>query len=315
MGVILALIATIFHAIACLVGAPLLSGVVNRVRAWMLGQRGPSLKQPYRHLARLLGKTSLVPDTATEMFTLWPLVAFVSLAVAILLIPGFCNGILTKSAGDYVTVIGLLALGRSAMMLGGLETGSAFGGAGVARLALRSLFTEAILLILLLVFAGWTQQTNLDSMVQTITGRPADLSIAMGLALAAMLMVAIHEVGTGPTGGQELVMAQQLVGLEYSGRHLALLDYASMLRLLVWMNLIICLFIPFGMAHANHILSWPLGLLLWGGKLGLLAVGLAIFEGSRAERRLSRVAGLLGMALFIALLASLFVVVTLKAGT
>lgn len=315
MGVVLALLATSLHASVCLVGAPLLSGVVNMLRAWLRGQRGPSLKQPYRHLARLLGKTSLVPDTATEMFTLWPLAAGVSLAVTVLLIPGFCDGMLTKNAGDYVTVIGLLALGRAAMMLGGLETGSAFGGSAVARIALRGLFTEAILLVVLLVFAAWTQHTSLDAMARTIAGRPAGFSVAMGLALAALLVVAVSEVGGGLTGGRELAMMQQAMGLEYSGRHLALLDYARMLRLLIWMDLIICLFIPFGMAHANRILSWPLGLLLWGGKLALLAVGLAVFEASRAERPLSRMVGLLGVALFIGLLASLFVAMTMRGGT
>lgn len=315
MGIILALLATLLHIGLCLAGAPLLWGVVGKLRAWMCGRRAPSLWQPYRHLIKLLGKSAVMPDTATSLFTIWPLVAFVALAVAVMLIPGFCNGMLTARVGDYVTVIGLFAVARVAMMLGGLEAGAAFGGAAAARGALLGLGADATLLVLLLVFAFLAHSTNLDQISLAFGAGHADLSVAMGFALAAMLMVAVVVVGYKPVGRSELAMIDEAMALEYSGRHLALLDYAAMLRLLAWMNLLICIFVPFGMARAVAFWSWPGGFLLWIFKLLCLATGLAIFESARAGMRLFRLPEILGVALLIGLLASLLLVVMARAGT
>ena len=284
------------------------------LRARMRGQPAPSLTQPYRHLAKLLRKTTLVPDTATDMFTFWPLAAFIAFAVVTMLIPSFCTGMLTAGASDDVTVIGLFALGRVAMMLGGLETGSALGGAGVARMALSSLCTDATLLVLLLIFALITQSTNLDQIVLAFAGRQVGLFVSMGFALAAMLLVACLEIGHNPATGQDLAMGQDRVTGEYSGRLLALLDYAAMLRLLAWMNLVICIFIPFGMARAGSVLSWPEGLLLWGVKLLCLSLGLALFTTIRADISMRRVPMVLGLALCLGLLGSLLSMILVKAG-
>ena len=301
---ILSLLATCLHAVLCFAGAPLLWGLVNRLRARLTGQPRPSLKQPYRHLAKLLGKATLVPDTATDMFVFWPLVAFLALAMVMMLIPGFSTGMVTAKASDYVTVMGLLALGRVAVMLGEMETGSALGGASVMRMALTGLCTEAICLLLLLVFASLAQSMNLDMIAQVPAGQSVGLFVSMMFALAAMLVVAFIGVGQGGFG-----VAQETMALEYSGRLKALLDYAAMLRLLVWMNLLICLFIPFGIAHAGHILSWPEGLLLWGVKLLCLSVGLAVFTVVRAEIRQSKVPGILGSTLFLGALAVILLMV------
>lgn len=314
MESLLAAVVTILHVGLCLLGAPLLWGIINVLCARMRGQRGPSLRQPYRHLIRLLGKMSLMPNTATDMFTLWPLVAFMAWAVAVMLIPGFCTGMLTASASDYVTIIGLFALGRAATMLGGLEAGTAFGGMGVTRMALRSLGVEATLLVLLWVFAGLTGQTNLDEIALAFGGRHVGSLVVMGFALAAMLMIAVIATNDQPAAGQELAMMQSAVKLEYSGRQLALLDYADMLRLLAWMNLIICIFIPFGMAQAQIVLSWPGGLVLWIAKLLGLGVGLAVFSSVRIQARLFRVPESLGIALGLSLLASIVLVVMIRAG-
>lgn len=309
MGGILALLATFLHIGFCLAGAPLLWGVVETLRAWMCGRRAPSLWQPYRHLIKLLGKTTLMPDTATVLFTIWPLVAFVALAVVVMLIPGFCNGMLTAGVSDYVTVIGLFAVARVAVMLAGLEAGSAFGGAASARVALFGLGAEATLLVLLLVFAFLAHSTNLDEIAMVFGADHASASIAMGFALVAMLMVAVVVLGYSPAGRPELTMINDAISLEYSGRHLALLDYTVMLRLLAWMNLLICLFVPFGMAHAFALLSWPGGFFLWVFKLLCLSLGLAIFDSARAEMHLFRRPKVLSVALFIGFLASLLLVV------
>ncbi len=314
----LALIATALHIALCFAGAPLLMGLVNKLRAWLLGRRGPPLLQPYRHLAKLLRKSTLAPDTATDLFTFWPLGAFLALAVATMLIPGFATGMLTAPAGDFVTIIGLFALARAATMLGGLETGFSFGGAGAAREALFGIFAEGALLVLLLAFALLAHDTSLDGIAAAFRTAHIGISVSLGFALAAMLTVALTETGRIPTdnpsGHLELAMVHEAMVLEYSGRLLALLEFAGMLRLLAWMNLIGTVFLPFGMARAADILSWPGGLALWLAKLLVMAAALSVFEVSRAKMRVFRVPEFLGAALLLGMLASVFLFVAARIG-
>ncbi|WP_298225695.1 respiratory chain complex I subunit 1 family protein [Acidocella sp.] len=318
LAVALAFIATALHIVLCFAAAPLVTGITNKLRAWLLGRRGPPWLQPYRHLAKLLCKSSFVPDTATDLFTVWPLGAFLALAVATMLIPGFANGMLTADAGDYITIVGLFALARAAIMLGGLETGFGFGGAGAAREALFGVFAEAALLVLLLAFALLAQSTNVDGIAEAFRTTHIGISVSLGFALAAMLTVALTETGRIPTdnpsGHLELSMVHEAMALEYSGRLLALLDYAGMLRLIAWMNLIGTIFLPFGMARASEISSWPGGLALWAGKLLAMAAALSAFEVSRAKMRVFRVPEFLGAALLLGMLASVFLFVAARIG-
>lgn len=315
---ILSLIATVLHAVLCFAAAPLLLGLVNKLRAWLLGRRGAPMMQPYRQLLKLLRKTALMPDTATDLFSLWPLGSFLAMAVAVMLIPGFCTGMLTAQAGDYITIAGLFALSRAAVMLGGLETGFGFGGAGASREALFGIFAEGALLVLLLAFALLTQSSSVDGIADALRAGHIGISVSLGFALAAMLTVALTETGRIPTdnpsGHLELAMVHEAMALEYSGRLLALLDYAAMLRLLAWMNLIGTLFLPFGMAQAGHILSWPGGLALWAGKLLFMAAALSVFEVSRAKMRVFRVPEFLGAALLLGMLAGVFLFVAARIG-
>lgn len=309
MSVILASLATALHVVLCFVGAPLLWGVVDKLHARMLGRAGPPIKQPYIRLGKLLRKVTLVPDTSTDMFTFWPLVAFLAFAVAIMLIPSFCLGMLTASASDYVTIVALFTLGRAAIALGGLETGSAFGGASFVRLALPGLFVEATLLVLLLVFASLAGNTNLNAMIQAFGSRQISVFVSMGFALVAMLVVAFTDVRHKPARDYELAMAEEAMELEYSARLLAQLQYARMLRLLAWVNLVSCLFLPFGMARAAAILSWPEGILLWAVKLLCLSLGLAVFSSVHVQTRLLRLPEILGVAFCLAIVGSLLLVV------
>lgn len=288
MALVLAFIATLLHFALCFVGAPLVQGVIDKIRARLLGRRGPPWRQPYRHLAKLLRKATLVPDTATAFFTIWPLLALVALALAAMLVPSFCDGLLTAKAGDYVVVIGLLALARTAMLLAGLENGSAQAGAVVARALVPEVFALAILLVLWLVFAGGSG---------AVAGHP----VAAGLALFALLMLAFI-----------LLPDDEALKQDYAGRLRALLDYAGMLRILVWINLLSAYVGPFGMAHAAVLTSWPVGILAWGAKLVVFSTLLAGADMLRNKLPLARVPAALGLALALALLSCLFAVVVLR---
>lgn len=296
MGFVLALLATCLHTVLCFAVAPLVQGVVDKMRARLLGRRGPPLLQPYWSLLKLLRKATLVPDTATFFFTLWPLLMVLALAVALMLVPGFCTGLLTASASGYVTLIGLLALARVAWLLAGLENGSALAGAQVGRALVRGVFAEAILLVLLLVFAGLTYGVSLNRIAVGGQSPPARFAVALVFGLPSMLMLALS-----------VRTHDEAMLLEYSGRLRALWAYGGMLRLLVWINLLGCCFWPFGMARASAILSWPVGLLVWAVKLLLLAAMLGGFEALRRQEGLVRLPAFLSLTLALAVLGALFV--------
>jgi formate hydrogenlyase subunit 4 len=303
-------VATLLHALLVLAAAPLATGLVGRLRATALGRRGPPVWQPYRQLRRLLAKTPLAPESTTDLYPAWPFVALAGTLTAALLVPGFSRGLLTAPLSDLITILGLLALARAATLLAAMESGVAFGGAAAARDALFSVFAEAAMLVALLTLALITGSTRVDAIAAALSAAPAGLSVSLGFALLAMLSVALTETGRlpadNPAGHLELAMVHEALLLDYSGRYLALFDYAGMLRLLLWMDLIGTMFFPFGMGNGGQPLSWPLGLLLWAGKTGLLAVGLAGFEISRAKMRVFRVPAFLGLAMLLGVLASLF---------
>lgn len=308
-----AFIATVLHAALVFALAPLLAGIVTKLRARLLGRRGPPLLQPYRNLRRLLRKTTLLPEPATELYPVWPFAAFAPLAAAALLTPGFCTGLVTAPAGDFITLIGLLALSRGAVLLAGLETGFGFGGAAAAREILFSVFAEAALLVILISFVLIGHSSTLDGIATAFRGGHIGISISLGFALAAILAVALTETGRipvdNPAGHLELAMVHEALLLEYSGRYLAVFEYAGMLRMMVWMCLIGTIFLPFGMARAAALLTWPAGLGLWFLKLLGMACILCLFEVSTAKMRVFRVPEFLGVAMLLGVLSGVFLFV------
>jgi formate hydrogenlyase subunit 4 len=311
-------IATLLHAVLIFGLAPLLMGVMASLRARLLGRPGPSPLQPYRNLWKLLGKIPRVPDTATELYKIWPFVSFSAIGAVALLVPGFALNLLSAPLSDFITLIGLFALSRAAVMLAGLETGFGFGGAGAGRDALFGIFAEAALLMVVLVFVLIAGDPTVDGIATCFRFGQAGISVSLGFALAAMLAVALAETGRipvdNPSGHLELGMVHEAMLLEYSGRYLALFEYAAALRLIIWFSLIATIFLPFGMAQAANFFTWPLGLLGWLGKLGALAVALALFEVSTAKMRVFRVPEFLGVAILLGLLSAIFLFVAGRLG-
>jgi formate hydrogenlyase subunit 4 len=275
--------------------------------------------QPYRSLLRLLRKTTLVPETATDLYPIWPFAACAAMAGAAMLVPGFSTGMLTAPLGDFITLIGVLALARAATLLGGLESGFGFGGAAASREVLYAVFAEAALLVVLISFVLIAHATGIDAIATAFATFHVGISISLGFALVAMLAVALTETGRipvdNPAGHLEVAMVHEALLLEYSGRFLALFEYAAMLRLLVWMDIIGTVFFPFLMARAGDPLTWPVGLALWGAKLGVMAVALPVFEVSMAKMRVFRVPEFLGVAILLGVLAGIFLFVAARIGT
>jgi formate hydrogenlyase subunit 4 len=318
LGFALALVATLVHAALVFAGAPLLLGVINACRARLLGRRGPPLLQPYANLFKLLRKAPVIPDTATEYYVVWPYIGFAAAAAAALLVPSFATGMMTAPAADFITFVGLLALGRVAAVLAGLETGFGFGGAGAARDVLFGIFAEAALLVAILSFALIAGTSGIDGIITRFQHGGAGISVSLGFALVALLAVALTEAGRIPVDNPgshlELGMVHEALLLEYSGRFLLLFEYAAMLRLITLMSLIGAIFVPFGMGRAGDVLSWPGGLVLWAVKLLGLAVALASFEVATAKMRVFRVPEFLGVALLLGILSAIFLFVAARLG-
>lgn len=315
MSVLSAALIQILHLILMLAAAPLLLGIIRTTQARLLGRFGPPLLQPYRDLRRLLAKRPVIAESATPLFRAAPWGALAATVAAVALVPSFSGGMLFANAADLLVITGLLGLARMAQALAALDTGTAFGGIGASREMAFAVFAEPALLLSVLIFAMLVGTTNLDVIAASFRDVPPGLRVSLGLAAVALLAVAVAENARIPVDNPathlELTMVHEAGILEYSGPDLALWSYQSALKLLLWLNLLSVLFLPFGMAPAGSSpILWGGGMVLWAGKAAALALGLAVFEVSIAKMRVFRVTEFLGAALLFALLAALFLFVS-----
>ncbi|VAX12191.1 Hydrogenase-4 component C [hydrothermal vent metagenome] len=307
----------LLQAALFLLGAPLLVAWVKRVKARLQNRRGASLLQPYRDLYKLFGKETLVAHTASWVFRVAPYIVFGSTLLACLVIPLLAVGLPSAVVADVIVLVGFLALGRFFLALAGMDVGTAFGGMGASREMLVSALAEPAMLMAVFTLAMTAHSTNLSSMVdhQLTTGlilRPSYLFALMGLVL-----VAVAETGRipvdNPTTHLELTMIHEAMILEYSGRHLALMEWAAQLKLMLYGVLIVNVFLPWGIATEFTPRALAMGLLAVVGKLAFLGLLLGVAETGLAKMRLFRAPQFLNMALLLALLGLLSHVI-LEAG-
>jgi formate hydrogenlyase subunit 4 len=307
---VFSLIAQLLHTALVLAAAPVLTGVLALFEARLQGRIGPHPLQPWRDLLRLFRKQSVLAENVSWLFQAAPAVAFAATAVAAMLVPSFALGMTTAPAADLLVIAGLMMLARCVVALAAMDTGAAFGGIGASRSMFVAVFAEPALLVVFFVFALLAGSTNLDAVAAL---REGGARASLGLALPALLAVALAETGRVPADGRaaaELAMLEAAAALEYSGRLLALLEATAELRLLVWLSLIAVVFVPFGVAPAGASPGlWLAGLVAWAAKFFLLVAALAVFQTAVARMRLFRVPEFLGVALLLALLAAALVLV------
>lgn len=310
LSIVLGLLAQALHMALLLAAAPLVVGVIRTVKARLLGRRGPPLMQPWRDLVRLLRKQPVLAENASFVFRAAPWVTLAGTIVAASLVPSFTLGMTLGPVSDLLVIAGLLTLGRCATALAAMDVGTAFGGIGASREMTFSVYAEPALLLVFLTLALLVGSTNLDMVVSVLRDGNLGLRVSLGLALVALLTVAIAENGRIPVDNPathlELTMVHEAMVLEYSGRDLALVEAATALKLLVWLCLIAAIFVPFGVAGSGDPLFWPLGAVFWAAKITVLAVALAVFETSIAKMRVFRVPEFLGAAILLGLLAAVF---------
>ncbi len=304
-----AILTQVLHVALMLAAAPLVVGVTRWLKARMMGRRGASPLQPLRDLDKLLRKTPVLAENASIVSEAAPYAGFAAGLVAIALVPSFARGMAFAPLADLILLAGLLAFGRMALALAGMDVGTAFGGLGAAREMSFAAFAEPALLLCVLTFAILAGTTNLDLIATTIRDGALGLRVSLALAAMAMLAVAVAENARIPVDNPathlELTMVHEAMLLESSGRHLALWEYQAALRLTLWLALIAAIFLPPGTAPAGSgPLAWAVGLAAWLAKMGVLCLALASFESAIAKMRVFRVPEFLGAALLLALLAA-----------
>ncbi|TPI35997.1 formate hydrogenlyase [Mesorhizobium sp. B3-1-9] len=315
MAVILELAVQGAQMFSVLLLAPLLIGFVRKVKARLVRRQGPSVIQPYRDLVRLMRKEVVLADNASWLFRVTPYLIFAATWVAAALVPTFASGLQFSWAADLIAIVALLGSARFFLALAGMEVGTSFGGIGASReVMIASLAEPAMLLIVfsLALVAGATQLST----VAAFMGSPqVGLRVSLGMSLIALVMVAIAENARIPVDNPathlELTMVHEAMILEYSGRHLAMIELASFLKLLLYMSLISCVFLPWGLASAGTgPQSLAIGAAAYLAKLAVLAILLAVFETAVAKMRVFRVPDFLGAALMLALLGTLLLFVS-----
>ena len=299
--------------------APLLTGLVRATKARLMRRRGPPLIQPYRDLIRLARKEAVVADGASWLFRFVPYLVFAATWVAAALVPTFATGLLFSWSADLIAIIALLGAARFLLALAGLDVGTSFGGLGSSREALFGALAEPAMIVIVFTLALVAGSTQLSTVAAYMVLSNVGLRVSLGMALVALIIVALAENGRIPVDNPathlELTMVHEAMILEYSGRHLAVIELAAMLKLVLYVSLIACVFVPWGLAIADaSVADRLLGALLYIVKLALAGVALGVFESSIAKMRVFRVPDFVGAALMLGFLGALllFVSRTLK---
>jgi formate hydrogenlyase subunit 4 len=290
--------------------APALIGLTRKVKARLLRRQGPPILQPYRDLARLLRKEAVLAENASWLFRVAPYLVFAAIWVAAALVPTFATGLLFSWSGDIIAIIALLGSARFFLALAGMDVGTSFGGIGSSREMMIASLAEPAMLMIVFSLALIAGSTALSTMAEFMASPEVGLRVSLGLALIALIMVALAENARIPVDNPathlELTMVHEAMVLEYSGRHLALIELAAALKLLLYISLIGCLFLPVGLASPGGGAAALLGgLVAYIVKLGIGGALLGFFEISIAKMRVFRVPQFLGAALMLGLLATL----------
>jgi formate hydrogenlyase subunit 4 len=295
--------------------APLLTGFVRKVKARLLRRQGSSVIQPYRDLRRLLRKEVVLAENASWLFRVTPYLIFAATWVAAALVPTFAAGLMFSWTADLIAIIALLASARFFLALAGMDVGTSFGGIGSSREVMIASLAEPAMLLIVFTLALVAGSTQLSSVTAFMTSPEVGLRVSLGLALVALIMVAIAENARipvdNPTTHLELTMVHEAMVLEYSGRHLAMIEFAASLKLLLYVSLIACLFAPWGLAISGAgLAAYAVGAAAYLAKLGVGGFLLALFETTIAKMRVFRVPEFLGAALMLGLLGTLLLFVS-----
>ena len=290
--------------------APLLIGWVDQCRAWLQNRRGAGLLQPYRSLRKLLHKDAIVADGASPIFRASPYIQFGAMALAAAIIPIFGTRPLLATSADTIALVGVFALARVYTALAGMDIGTAFGTLGARREMLIGFLSEPALLMVFFTASLLSQSTLLPIIVDTLAHRELAIYPSLAFAGVAFAMVLLAENARipidNPATHLELTMIHEATVLEYSARHLALIEWASALKLLNYAAIGLALFVPWGLASpADGAVAVAIGWGITALKLGAVGGVLALIETLSAKLRIFRAPEFLATAFLLAVLGLL----------
>lgn len=297
-----------------LASAPLLRGMIARLKAILQRRRGASVLRPYYDLWKLFRKEDITPPTVSWIFRASPRMAFALTVTGAAFVPVIVSSGLLSFTGDFILLVYLLAFARFLIMLGGLDTGSSFAGMGASREAMVSALAEAPLLLSIMAVAivarsnslvsilGWTQMQNFF-----------DISAVHVLAFAALIFVVLAETGRIPVDNPathlELTMLHEAMVLDYSGPSLALIEWGHAIKLNLLIGLVIGLFAPWGIAPGVGLTALAIAIGLYAAKMLVAIFCVAVLESTVAKLRMYVVPEFLGIASALAILAIVFTVI------
>lgn len=289
--------------------APLFSGWVKWVKCLLQNRRPPPLIQPYRDLAKLFRKRPVIADEASWVFESAPYVVFVSAVFAAAIVPFMAHHLPTSQVADLIVLVGFFALGRFFLTLAGMDLGTAFGGMGASREMMIASLAEPAMLMAVFTLAMSASTTNLSEAIHWVIDAGLVLRPSFVFALGGLVLVAVAETGRIPVDNPathlELTMVHEAMILEYSGKYLALLEWGSQIKLMLYGVLISNIFLPWGIAEDFSPQALALGLAAILAKLGVLGAVLPTGETLVAKMRVFRYQEFLGFAYLLSLLGML----------
>ena len=299
----------LFQLLLVILIAPLVVGWVNICRAWLQNRSAPSILLPYYTLAKLFHKDAVIASTTSPIFRVTPYVLFGCMALAAGIVPVVAVDLPFAPAADIIALVGLFAPARVFAALAAMDTGTSFGGLGARREMMVGFLAEPAILMTLFTAAFISGSTQLTTIVETLAHREFAIYPSLAFAGVAFLMVLLAENARvpvdNPTTHLELTMLHEAQVLEYSARHLALVEWAAAIKLVAYMTIGFALFVPWGIAAAGDAAALPAALAVLGGKLALAGAGLALIETALAKMRIFMVTEFLSTAFLLAVLGML----------
>lgn len=304
------LVATCVQVVFLLATAPMFVGWVRSLKCWTQGRSTPGLLQPYRDIRKLFAKDVVLAHNASWIFRFTPYLVFGIMVLASAIIPVLSTDLSAAAAADVIALVAMFAVGRFFTALAGMDIGTAFGGMGASREMTIASLAEPAMLMAIFTISLVHGSTSLRHMAEWADLGPASLfRPSIAFALLAYTLITLAETGRIPVDNPathlELTMIHEAMILEYSGRHLALIEWANMIKLVLYMALGAAVFMPFGIAGTGELRGLPLAALAITGKLAGAGIVLVLIETGLAKMRLFRVTEFLGAAFLLATLGML----------
>jgi formate hydrogenlyase subunit 4 len=299
----------LLQSLLVVLAAPLVLGWVNICRAWLQNRSAPSVLLPYYTLAKLFHKDAVIANTTSPLFRVTPYVLFGCMWLAAGIVPVLATDLPFAPAADIIALVGAFATARVFGALAAMDTGTSFGGLGARREMMIGFLAEPAMLMTLFTAAFISGSTQLTTIVETLAHREFAIYPSLAFAAVAFLMVLLAENARIPVDNPathlELTMVHEAMILEYSARHLALIEWAVATKLTVYMAIGFALFLPWGIAPAADWGALPLALGVFAAKAALAGAGLAFLETVLAKMRIFMVAEFLSTAFLLGVLGML----------